>query len=547
MALSRAEIIQILGTVYPFRKLDPAMIELVVNQSTLVEFAQNTVIYTENDPAKILFMVLEGNIAQSQGEDLVQTASLATGDIFGFESLIEGAARQTTATTTTSVSVLEFNQDQTIELMNTIPGLIDALELLWSSFRLSLKIDIDWLSPSENIYYVARRHTAFLFLRLLPPLGISLIAVPIPLYFAAITGFAYVTWLVVLGAIVLALGIWIGWEVLDWSNDYAIVTNQRVLFLERVVLLYDSRVEAPLSAVQGVNMNTTQIGRILHFGNVVIKTYAGSIVLPDLKSPEQVTKIVEAGWFRSGLARTKSEQAAIEQSLKVKLGYVPPPQPKPAGPVNKAASQDDIKKMLENMFRMRFEAGGSITYRKHWLKLILNIWGPTLILAALIVIMILSIVQVFTLLSIGAVLGLGFVLGIITSAWWYYQYLDWCNDYYVISDEQILDVYQKPFGNEERKAAPLKNIQSVSFRRKGLIGLIFNYGTVYIRVGESDLTFDDVFNPAEIQRELFKRLADRDYKEKQKAVAGEQQRLAEWLQIYDRVVRNSRNSNNPPL
>jgi hypothetical protein len=194
---------------------------------------------------------------------------------------------------------------------------------------------------------------------------------------------------------------------------------------------------------------------------------------------------------------------------------------------------------------MRFEAGGAITYRKHWWNLLKHIWGPTLALAALIVITTLSIFRIFTLLSTGAVIGLAFVLAIISSAWWYYQYLDWSNDYYVINDEQILDVYRKPFGNEIRKAAPLKNIQSVQFRRNGLIGLLLNYGTVYVRIGDADLSFDDVFNPAEIQRELFKRLADRDYKDKQKSVAGEQQRLTEWLQMYDRVVRNSRNPNNP--
>jgi len=34
---------------------------------------------------------------------------------------------------------------------------------------------------------------------------------------------------------------WGVWNAIDWSNDYYIVTNQRVIWLEKVVGLYDSR------------------------------------------------------------------------------------------------------------------------------------------------------------------------------------------------------------------------------------------------------------------------------------------------------------------
>jgi hypothetical protein len=110
----------------------------------------------------------------------------------------------------------------------------------------------------------------------------------------------------------------------------------------------------------------------------------------------------------------------------------------------------------------------------------------------------------------------------------------------VITDDQVLDVYKKPLGLEEKKAAPIKNIQAVEFSRKGIIGLLLNYGTVSIRVGDTLLTFDDVFNPAEVQRELFKRIADRDYKEKQASIASEQQRVLDLIEIYHQVVEEQR-------
>ena len=44
------------------------------------------------------------------------------------------------------------------------------------------------------------------------------------------------------------------------------VTNRRVLFQEKVVLLYDSRLESPLDVVQSTSITTSQCGRCLGFG-----------------------------------------------------------------------------------------------------------------------------------------------------------------------------------------------------------------------------------------------------------------------------------------
>ncbi len=116
----------------------------------------------------------------------------------------------------------------------------------------------------------------------------------------------------------------------------------------------------------------------------------------------------------------------------------------------------------------------------------------------------------------------------------------------MISDDQVLDVYKKPLGREERQAAPLRNIQSIEFKRIGLLGLLLNYGTVYIRVGDANLTFDYVFNPADVQQELFRRIAERDYKDKRSAEEKELQRTLDLFQIYHRVAEEDRNLRQPP-
>ena len=103
---------------------------------------------------------------------------------------------------------------------------------------------------------------------------------------------------------------------------------------------------------------------------------------------------------------------------------------------------------------------------------------------------------------------------------------------YIIAEDQIIDIYKKPLGTEQRRTAQIKNILSVEFERIGFIGLIFNFGTVYIRVGEEEFTFDNVFNPSLVQREIFQRLAEKTRNERQSG------RMTQWQDIADFFVLN---------
>ncbi len=53
----------------------------------------------------------------------------------------------------------------------------------------------------------------------------------------------------ILAAIILGIGFgWTIWTWIDWGNDYYVVTNQRVVWIEVVIGLYESRNEAPMNA-----------------------------------------------------------------------------------------------------------------------------------------------------------------------------------------------------------------------------------------------------------------------------------------------------------
>ncbi|HTX79142.1 MAG TPA: hypothetical protein VMC62_05715, partial [Longilinea sp.] len=102
-------------------------------------------------------------------------------------------------------------------------------------------------------------------------------------------------------------------------------------------------------------------------------------------------------------------------------------------------------------------------------------------------------------------------------------------------------IYRKPFGDEQKQAALLKNIQTIEYKRNGPIGYLLNFGTVYIRVGDTDFHFENVYDPSEVQRELFERFMVSKEKEQQANIQAERQRLGDWIETYHKVVGEGQN------
>ena len=89
----------------------------------------------------------------------------------------------------------------------------------------------------EVIYFLARKHSIILYQKLTWPF----VALVVPLFF--FYGWFYLAhfWIVAIaaGLSLLAVILWAIWVIIDWGNDYYIVTNQRVVWLEKVVGIYD--------------------------------------------------------------------------------------------------------------------------------------------------------------------------------------------------------------------------------------------------------------------------------------------------------------------
>jgi hypothetical protein len=196
-----------------------------------------------------------------------------------------------------------------------------------------------------------------------------------------------------------------------------------------------------------------------------------------------------------------------------------------------------------NWFKLRTENSGTITYRKHWFVLWRQAWQPTILIALVGLGMVGRLVtlartpgmRLFDAAQVPPVDTTMLVLITLLFAillWWIYQYLDWRNDIFQVTPDQILDIDRKPFGSEERRAAPLENILSTEAERVGLAGYLLNFGTVYISVGGAHLDFEDVLDPTGVQADIDRRRETRAALRREMEAASERERMSDWLVAY---------------
>jgi hypothetical protein len=440
------------------------------------------------------------------------------------------------------------------EVLKTYPSIKPNIEVSIASRKLARKIRFKWLRPDEVVYFLARKHTFFLLQGLIVPV-MSLLIPTFLIFWGAL---AQSTAAVSCGVVTLVpiLG-WIAWSAIDWGNDYYVVTNQRVVWLEKVIGLYDSRNEAPLTEILSVSVDTDLVGRTLDFGDVFVRTFVGAIPFRHVLHPHQAAHMVEEYWQRTQQISEQAEKEAFKGALRERLGLLQPSQEEEMPP------DDDKKTVLQkpnvfkvffvNLFKQRIEEGETITYRKHWFVLIRQILLPTLIWLALFGLILSRLYTLATSPDVALIQTLPDgsrgadtmavmlpLLMVPIIGWWIYQYIDWTNDIFRVTGDQILDIDRKPFGTEERRAAPLDNILGTRYERIGFLGYILNYGTVYIDIGSTQFAFEDVLDPAIVQSDIDRRRLTRISAKKATEKTAERNRMADWIASYHQNVDDLR-------
>ncbi len=531
-----------LSSLFPFSLLDEDDLLEISPMVEVIECPRNSRLYAAGDIPDHFYWILSGDVQLTAGtiHRGKREQNLGPGDFFGAEVLSRTDYRFSQAVCLSKSKLARINEQDLNQLRERFPALKSALSLIYQTHKFRSRLFLPWLESNEKVNLVCRRHPFFLILRVLLVGGVAaggfaaLLAI-------AVTGKS--VGLLFLALFFLLLGLFFtGWSALEWSNDYFILTSDRVLVQKKLTGFFDSRQEAPYTAILSTGLESTIWGRLVGFGTINLRTYNGNLSFKRLPVPGIIFEMLEYQRQHIKQESRQTEHTEIRTTLKQRLGgkSVERPQPAPgrhrAG-VSTTYASGSLLDLAARFFGLRHERSGSVIYRTHWWRLMGKTLIPSLLLLAVVVFIILKMLDFMPAISETQAYGAAIIATVICWVWWLYQYQDWFNDIYIISTDQIVDVNRRPLGKEERRSAPIQNIQTVEFKRKGLIGLILNFGTVRIQIGNQELTFDDVYNPAAIQAEIFSRFKNHN----ERASRAEQEKLADWITTYDEISKENRN------
>jgi uncharacterized membrane protein YdbT with pleckstrin-like domain len=145
-----------------------------------------------------------------------------------------------------------------------------------------------------------RKHWVVLVQALIrPAIGLAialglLVLVPIP----------FVNWISI-GALIFGV-IYVAWQTVDWGNDVYIVTQDRIIDVEKVPFISEDRRETQLIMIQDVNYSQPNfITRLFNYGDVMVQTAGrgGVFTFDHVPRPSEVQAEIVRRWEQARLAQ----------------------------------------------------------------------------------------------------------------------------------------------------------------------------------------------------------------------------------------------------
>lgn len=511
---------------------EAAALEALFEEKQLV---QGKDVYREDESARYFYFLLSGTISlwHRRGSQEEQVRLLNPGEVFGEEALLGLPRRHATAYVESEAIVLRASSESLRTRLRFLPTADEILRTVARGRRLVRSVAFPWLEPDEAVFLATRKSSMLLFPGLAVPvlLGlISLASIPV-IHFRLWPQWAYA--LSAAGIIFsLAYGIW---SALDWGNDYYLITNRRVVAIRRVPLVYDDRQEAPLSMIQSVSVSSTLQQRPLGYGDVVVNTFTRPIIFESVPHPTTVARLLERIWKDRQQTEDRNQREEINRLLAQRLNGVETAEIRRE---ETASSSEAAPPQTETLGPMqtRLVNGETITYRKHRFFLFRDLFLPGLLAVFGLMLGILNTAGTFPIDRLsGMAIGAGVLLAGLV--WAVYEYVDWANDLYQVTPEQIMALHRKPLGDEERRSAALENILSLEYDRPSFLARMMDFGTVKATVGQVSFTFDEVSDPIHVQEDIFRRMEAKKRKVAQIQHHQRSREIADWIETYHHMTQ----------
>lgn len=430
------------------------------------------------------------------------------------------------------------------------------------------------LRPGEIVVVVQRRHIAVLMTGLVVPvlmLAAWLVGLFFVLPFVAglqtdpllAGGFGGPTapsWLpAALTLLYLALAglllLWMGYIFLQWKDDWLALTTRRLIVMDKMLFIRETRREVPISKVQNIVADYPRVlSMSLDFGDLTVDTAGvGVLKFHDLPHPRSMREAIFAQQSALKANQPPPEdrrRAAIRNLLQgadpLAHSHPTPPNGYPRLPGRGETQLIDASLVSGyGPFNKIFpfvpqRASGGVTWHKHWVFLVRGLLLPSLIYAVALIawlgLRVSGLLAVSDLLD-GILSWIAVLLLPVCTVWALWNWEDWRNDLYRLDHERLYHIESLPFGlREESKETLVSRITDVSYTVPGPLAHLLNFGNVVIKTpGEStEFLFRGIPHPREVQGEIMARLDEHRLKDN----AGMDREIEAWIKAYDEVKRN---------
>lgn len=546
--------VKFLRQVYLFKTLAEEELTEIASRLSERSLAAGETLFSENDEGDYFYIIRSGKVRlthQVDEEDEV-LARMEIYEAFGEEALLYDQPRSATVTAITATQLYALNIEDFGWLLENYPQIQHSLSIFARSYQIARSHHFEWVSEDEVIKFIDRRHPIRMWMEWL---GVTFI---MSVLLTLLGGIAFVLqevfdqsiianyiWCLASIAGVIGIFLWL-WTYLEWRNDYFIVTDQRVIWRERLLLRGTSRQEAPLRTIQSVNVQTQNwFNRLLNMGDVTVRTFNSMLRMKEVRNPDKMASIINEFLLHARRRSRILELDTIRHTIRQRLGYSQEGEEAPQG--TRALPIVEQRRLGLGIFWTRTIEGDMITYHKHWTVFLKKAWLPSLFLIGALpmnlALMALAIDGSIDWLA--ALITLSLTLLVIVP-WWGYHYIDWRNDLYQVTRDMIFDKEKKPFAEESTRSAPIKNIQSLGHEIPSLIGRILNVGMVHINVGDQTLDFVGVHDPALIHQDISRKMEEFVAAEERARATEEYERMSTWLEIYHKETEEYKNRQNRP-
>jgi membrane protein YdbS with pleckstrin-like domain len=536
-------------------------------------YGRGDVIVRQGEPVVAFYIVDEGELrgrATVDGEE-VPRRYFYPGQQFGAYGLLTGQPNQVTISVLTDAELLVLDKTDFAQLVEEQPEMRQHLLAAAQQRRRVGEMRFDWQDDDEVTILFSTKHWIALARALRLPIVLGLIGLVATAIYVGSAGLGNIlaAALAVVAGSLWALTVFLAvYDFFDWRNDSYIITNRRVLHVERVLLLREDRDEAPIDRVQDVQLKQRGVlANLLKYGDLLIQTAAATerIMFTDIPHPKRVQNLLFGPLGYTREQERAEMREAIRQALGQRLKILPS---SPEGDQEPSADQEPLPpadetvpvdeeplpqvfRWLRNAWRwlgrqFTFETrivtdgGNTVTWRKNGWLLVRQSLLPSFLGLLALVFFVTSLARGIGVPAVPMVLLLTLIL---LFGWWFYRYWDWQNDIYQISGNRLVDLKKRPlFLAEMRRETTLDRVQNISLSIPGPIAQLLNYGTVVIETaGETGaFFFAEVHDPRSVQSEIFSR-RERVTREQEEAERlGRQKEWADWFEIYEELKHQQR-------